>query len=447
MGLADYLKTKSTRFPNWFNRFILQLNCLGEYIYGPSYQRFKRSVETIDPEEKLLEIVNYAIKHVPYYRERYSGISITSIQDFKAIIKPIDKDEVMEHWNEFITDEIALFPHVSGTTGGTSGKSLKLLFPQNRYIVEEFFSRQARVWTGRGFNLRATIRNNRLPNVKVYAVNPFTREVVFDAFRGTDEYTRKVHATICKFKIRFLFAYPSGAYEFLKRCVDLRLGVGTLKCCLLSSESITNEQWVFFKKLGLQVSITYGHSEKLILAANRNNSEELYSFPKYGYLELLSSEEEDVKEGEIGEMVGSTLYNRCMPLLRYKTGDKAEYQGQCYIEGIGTSTILSRIYGRWNMSLVVRHDDVRLPMSAINLHSTFLEKVRGLQYIQEKKGELVATIIKSEEYSEEDESFIKGFLANVMGGEGYVSIRYVDKLIYQSNGKFIQFISRLDLQS
>lgn len=33
MGLADYLKTKSTRLPNWFNRTILQINCLGEYIW------------------------------------------------------------------------------------------------------------------------------------------------------------------------------------------------------------------------------------------------------------------------------------------------------------------------------------------------------------------------------------------------------------------------------
>lgn len=444
MSLADYLKTKSTRFPNWVNHLILKINCLGEYIYGPSYQKFKRSSETIIPEDRLLEMVDYAIKHVPYYRQRYSGCSINSIRDFKAIIKPIDKDEVMEHWDEFITDEISSFAHVSGTTGGTSGKPLKLLFPQNRYIVEEFFSRQARAWTGRKFNLRATIRNNKLSNNQAYAINPFTREIVFDAFRGTDEYTRTIHATIVKFKVRFLFAYPSGAHEFLKRCVDLGLGVGTLECCLLSSEGITNEQWIFFRKLGLQVSITYGHSEKLILAANRDNSEELYSFPKYGYLELLSDDGEDVKIGEVGEMVGSTLYNRCMPLLRYKTGDKAEYQGLRYIEGIGTSTILSRIYGRWNMSLVVRHDGVRLPMSAINLHSTFLERVRGLQYIQEKEGELIATIIKSEEYNQQDEEFIKSFLANVMDGEEYVSIRYVDKLIYQPNGKFIQFISKLD---
>ena len=63
-------------------------------------------MEFDNPDEKLIEIVNYAIENVPYYRKKYGNLRITSKKEFEEKIAFIDKDEVMAHWDDFLVDNI-----------------------------------------------------------------------------------------------------------------------------------------------------------------------------------------------------------------------------------------------------------------------------------------------------------------------------------------------------
>lgn len=88
--IADILKTGIANLPNWINIPLLRLNPLRESIYGPGYRKFKQSLPTIDPEQRLIEMANYAIANVPYYRTRYKGLAIKDIDQFKREIAFID---------------------------------------------------------------------------------------------------------------------------------------------------------------------------------------------------------------------------------------------------------------------------------------------------------------------------------------------------------------------
>ena len=139
MGLADYIKKKLPTWPNWINIILLNCNFLKSNIYGFSFGKVREKVNSLDEEKALLDVVNFAIKNVEYYRKRYAGVEIKTIEDFKSKIGFIDKDEVMVHWDEFIADNIDWTKNNVGTTGGTSGKSLKLVTPTNRYLREAVF--------------------------------------------------------------------------------------------------------------------------------------------------------------------------------------------------------------------------------------------------------------------------------------------------------------------
>lgn len=441
MGLADYVKKELPNWPNWINRILLRLNVFGNKVYGKSYETTLKDIERLCPEEKLCEIVNFAIKNVPYYRNKYGNLQIKSIKEFEDKIAFIDKDEVMSHWEDFLVDNIDWSKCNTGTTGGTSGKPLKLVIPNNRYIREAIFtnlSRKNSDWK-RG-DCRGVIRNNRLPANRDYLINPILKQFIFDAFRINDKYAVKIHKILKRNNVQFLFAYPSTVCQFLSICKKLNLDLSFLKAVHLSSEAVTDDQaWLITKTCGLKLSYTYGHSEKLIFAANDCKDMDLIIEPKYGYFELIDKDGKPLdKAGEIGEMVGTTFFNKYMPLIRYRTGDFAELGNKK--EG---KTTLKKIYGRRDKSLIYRNDGTTTSVTALNLHGEFYEHINGMQYIQEEKGKLIVLIIKNHLYSNKDEEFILSHIGNAMLGKENVEIRYVEKLILQPNGKFLPIISKI----
>lgn len=445
MGLADYIKKKLPTWPNWINIILLNCNFLKSNIYGFSFGKVRDKVNNLDEEKALLDVVNFAIKNVEYYRKRYAGVEIKTIEDFKSKIGFIDKDEVMAHWDEFIADNIDWTKNNVGTTGGTSGKSLKLVTPTNRYLREAVFIEKNRSRTGWFYDRKALIRNHKLPVGRLFEVNPLTRDFIFDAFCLNETYVKDICKIMKRYKVHYLHAYPSAAYQFLKLCVKQNIDISFIKACLLSSEGVTEEQYHFiFNTLNIPINVSYGHSEKLIFGGNKPENLDILIEPKYGFFELIDREGQEVNIiGDIGEMVGTTYFNYSMPLIRYKTGDYAEYGGILKDDDGLEKVVLSKIYGRWDKSLIYKSDGTTTSLTALNLHGEVYNHIDGLQYIQENKGYLKLLVIKNQLYTENDEKYLMEHVAYAMGGLEYVSIEYVDKLIFQSNGKFLPLISKI----
>ena len=240
MNIADYIKNKLPYWPNWINLLLMRFNFLGSRVYGKASENFKKNIPNIQPGQKLLEMVDFAIKNVPYYRNRYADIEIHNVDEFKEKIAFIDKNEVMAHWDDFLVDSIDWQKCVVGTTGGTSGKPLKLVQPKNRYVVESAFVSLIRGKSGWCYTPRALIRNHKLPAGRDFMLNPFTKDFMFDAFRMDERYAAKVYSIMKRYHIYYIHAYPSGAYQFLKLCHKQHLDLSFVKCCMLSSEALTD---------------------------------------------------------------------------------------------------------------------------------------------------------------------------------------------------------------
>lgn len=441
IGIADYIKNKIPLWPNWITLPLSKLNIFKGLVYGRAYLNFEKTYISENPEKKLLRIINYAIRHVPYYRERYSGLVIKSYDSFINNIGFIDKDTVMANWEKFISDEADLSKCIIGTTGGTSGKPLKLVMPKNRYTHSMFFWHRQLKRFGWNYHLTGVIRNHHLPNNRDYMVNPIMKQVIFDAFRSDDLYFQKVWKVLKKNNIKFIHAYPSSAYAFLKSCKNQNLDTSFIRCCFLTSEAIADFQKTLISDiLGIQILGSYGHSEKLCMAGTIPGSSEYEIDEEYGLTEIVNKEGVLCHEsGELGEIVGTTYFNYDFPLIRYRTGDYAKI-GEPNLTG---ERMLAQIDGRREKSLIYKYDGSYTNASALNLHGDYYERISGIQYIQDRKGYLRVLIIKDTNYTEEDDRFIRDFMSNAMGGEDFVSIEYVDKLVFNSNGKFLPLISNV----
>ncbi len=434
--------TQNNNFTNWI---LLTLNRFPSLLYGKAYRRKKQLIDKpFNYESTLLSIVNKAIDEVPYYNKKYARIN--DISEFSKQIDFIDKDIVIENYQSFFSEYFDSTKYITGTTGGTSGKSMKITIPRNRYnfelpVVHSFWER-----VGWNYNKRAVIRNHKLSENQNYKINPITKEIIFDAFRLNNEYISIIHNTLKKHHIQYIQAYPSTAFLFCTLCKKLNLDLNFLKGIFTSSEAVLDFQRnLIVNELKIPLYNFYGHSEKLVIGGYCEKKDYIHFEPSYGYAELIDQNGNTINTpGEIGEIVATGFNNPGMPLIRYKTGDFAEYVGKeckfCGRKGL----IVRNIIGHHTHNLIYKKDGTYTSTAALNLHNNLLNKINGMQYIQTEKGHLTVNIIKNDNFLINDEiKFLKHF-KNSMGSENVVELNFTTKLKSLPNGKFPLLISSIN---
>lgn len=440
MSISHFIKEQLPYWPNWLNWIFLRLNVLGKWAYGKAYVSFCHQIDDVSPEEELIKMVNLAIKTVPYYKQKYGNLHISCLKEFEEKIGLIDKEEVMAHWEDFIVEGIDWKKVFINTTGGTSGCPLKLVTPKNRYVINYAFHNRALERYGWHYNTKAVFRNSHLPQSRTYIINPLMKEVVFDSFRMDATYAHRCWKVMKRHHIKYINAYPSACYQFLKMCYNQHLELSFIKLAILSSEGVTEAQRNFIEEqLNIPIYSFYGHSERLIRADSMTKSSGFMIEEKFGYCELVTDDGSVINTiGQKGNMVGTTFVNPYFPLIRYKTGDYASFSSLKDGE-----RILCDIVGRWDKTQIYKIDGTSTSATAMNLHSELYEHIDGLQYVQEKKGFIKILIIKNHLFTEFDETNIKEHIGQAMNGTEFVQIEYVDKLIIQENGKFLPLIQHI----
>lgn len=436
-------------FPNSINHRLLALNRNPVRIYGSRYGTYRSflrdSAQHYDPLPKLIATVNDAISRVPYYQQRYDNRRVVSLVEFEEQIGFLDKDTILANFPEFMARGIDLSTYDRGTTGGTSGKPLQLIMPRERYVVEMATMHSLWERAGYRFDVRAVIRNHRLDDRKLYRINPITREVIFDGFRLNSDYFARIYETITKHSIRFIHCYPSTAYEFATFLLENRLDTSGIKAFLSGSENIFNYQRELIQgQLGIRFYNWYGHSEQLVLAGYCVGTDHYHVEPTYGYFELVDEMGRLVREtGGIGEIVGTSFHNPGMPFIRYRTGDYAEYVGDWCPNCGRHLPIIRNIQGRWSGDRVYSADGTFVTTTALNLHNDLYQVINGIQYLQHSKGVLEVLIVKSKDYKPHHEKALYAHFNSKLGVGTTVSIRYVERLLRNANGKFVHIISRV----
>jgi phenylacetate-CoA ligase len=145
----------------------------------------------------------------------------------------------------------------------------------------------------------------------------------------------------------------------------------------------------------------------------------------------------------VGEIIGTSLHNPGMPFIRYRTGDYAEYVGnRCPACG-RSLPVIRNIRGRWSGDRIYNADGTFVTTTALNLHNELYQVMNGMQYLQERKGELIVLIIRSPAYTERHELALLSHFKTKLDQCTHVEIRYVDRLIRKPNGKFVHIISSI----
>lgn len=326
------------------------------------------------------------------------------------------------------------------TTGGTAGQPLGLWIDKDASVRDWAFVVNA--WSRVGFRLderRLVLRGRRLgagEQRKLLEYEQLRREMYVSVFDLDRDHLPEIRRAVRRFGSRYVHGYPS-AMEVLGRSLKENNQKYRPSALLAVSENLYPGQRELLEKLyeGARLFSIYGMSEKGAFASECETSTELHVEPLYGYVELVDAVGNRVDEpGVRGEIVVTGLISRCMPLIRYRTGDYAAWSGGPCSCG-RPHPRLGQIEGRWTQEYLVAKSGSKISMTALNIHSAAFDHVRRFQFVQETPGHVTLLIEPSESYREADGERLSEELSAKLSDQVVLTLKLVDRVPQTHLGK------------
>lgn len=439
---------------------LIPFSCLAGKAYRSTYRRgdwFDRvsRMELRQYQERVLgEVLRFAVEQVPVYRRLRPVVERHKPFEALKAFPLLDKDTIQAHQQDYLPRDFENIPHYETSTGGTSGNQLKIFHDDRAQSVEMGFMH--RQWRRVGYTARhrkATFRGVSFSNLKpgvFWQHNPIYNELQFSPFHMSETKLGAYVDQIIRFAPSYFHGYPS-ALDVLAEYVS-RHGLSDkmprIKAAFLGSEGASTEQRERIERaFGTRAYSWYGHSERVVLAGECEKNSTYHHFPDYGILEIIDDNGNSCdREGEQGEIVGTGLFNRCMPLIRYRTGDYATRLeskcecGRCWDR-------FTDVEGRWKQHMVIGKSGTRISIAALNMHGPLFERVVRYQYYQDKPGVCVFKVMVAPEFTERDATEIEMAYENKVGEELRFKLKVVDEIPLTARGKLKLLDSRLNVQS
>ncbi|MCZ3376237.1 phenylacetate--CoA ligase family protein [Rhizobium sp. AG207R] len=354
-----------------------------EEIDRPFSERRARAVA------RLAETVAFAGVKVPYYRDLFSSIGFDPakvaadpryIEDLPYLTKDIIREQGQRLLRE---DRDGIRIHVA-KTGGSTGPSAHIHYDQEAADWSSAITQESRRRIG-NTHWRSELhfaskfpevfpwRDRMREHVKCFAMN---RDNIFFATFASEE-LEQIWRRIKSIRPHLAHAHPSTADQLAAHVETTRGKDKGFQIFESSGELLEARQRERIERvLQCQVIDRYGLAEAGVIAYQIDpKSSDMRFYEFFAWPELRTEEETgltDIPEGaRSGELVITPLFNRMMPLLRYRTGDNAILAHQ------PNGIVIPRMVGRV-------HDVIMLGGTPLPTHfiQDVLDRVGGIREFQ-----------------------------------------------------------------
>lgn len=420
-------------------------------FYSKYYQRIKRYQNNANCTELwqdiLINQLNYAIENIPFYQQ-YNKIE--SVEDIVKL-PIVDKESISKNRTQFINQKLKNNV-LKSNTGGSSGTPFS-------FIIEKGITRPKEAahfdwyWSQYGYKPGEKvlmIRGKSLKNNADYEYQAINNKLVISCYNLNQSSIKKIYTQILKFKPKFIHAYPSSLLTFtkeLKLYLENKRPDFEVTTIFLGSEYLFEQDKTFFEKYYNSKAINwYGHSECLIHGGKCELSGDYHFYPFYGYLELVDENDNLITAPNIeGRIIATGFDNKVMPLIRYDTGDIGVYseKTECKCGFKGKS--LSKIVGRGKDFIVLNNGtQVTLTAFIFGQHHEEFSKIREMQLIQDKPGEVLLKVVPLNNFSLPEQNKLKNRLTkSVNKGSLKIDIQLVSNIEKTHRGKHRLLIQKL----
>ena len=408
--------------------------------------------------QQLGKLLNNAYENVPYYKKVFDerGLKPKDIQDFKDLQKLpfLTKEIIRDNLNDLKARNYPAEKLEYVTTGGSTGIPLGLYYEKGVSCAIEWAFMKTQ-WDRVGYHFRdkcVILRGNVVKSAdsaKFWERSLFGRWLILSSYHMTDEKLPKYIEKIKKFKPNFIQAYPSTITILARFMRESNIEpFPTVKAILCGSENLYQWQRELLEEVfQCRVFSWYGHSEMAVLAGECEKNNFYHIFPEYGIVELIGKDGKYVTDGnEVGEIVATSLNNFACPLIRYRTMDLA-VPSNAKCDCGRNYPLLKKVEGRLQ-EIVVTKDRRLITLTALIFaqHFEAFSKVKEMQLMQEEEGELMVRIVKTLQYSENDEQEFLTKMQKAVGNGLDINFEYVDHIPRTETGKYRFLIQKLPIE-
>lgn len=390
-------------------------------------------------ESKLRALINHAYHSVPYYNAIFKERNIRpedikTIEDLKKL--PIlTKEDIRNHFSQLIAVNAKDYKYGIGKTSGTTGKPLPFLLDQQNREMEYASQWRQRIWANTNFSSKIVVFRASLgwrkfeQNTPCWKFNALSKELEFNILGMDDNMLKTYVEKLKKFGPDLIEGYPS-AIQLLAMYI-LKYNVNGISPTAIrtSSETLSDSQRSIIEN-GFRCKVYDWYAQSEYVASAGQCSEGDYHIVESGIMEFIRDGEQ-VGEGEVGEIVGTRLYNYSMPFIRYRTGDIGKYSGEKCNCGRGLPIIQS-IEGRVSDTLITPSGKL-LSATTFEVYwkcriSPHTPNVDYVHIIQKSKRKLLIEMVKKEHYSNEETQTILRELRALLSSEVEVEFKDLDSI-------------------
>jgi phenylacetate-CoA ligase len=394
-------------------------------------------------KNKKEEIVNFHMKNNDFYK------SFVSKKKWDWNSLPIlQKENLQLSLEERLSNGYTLKNIFKNSTSGSTGSpfsfakdkfshALTWTIIKNRFNWHSLYGkRQARFY---GMPKKMVGKGKEL--IKDFAANRF-RFNVFDLTDvAFDKWINKFSST----KFVYINGYTSVLVVFAKylttKGLVLKEICPSLKACVVTSEMLfESDKELLNKSFGVKIINEYGASELDLIAFEDEKNNWVINTEAL-FVEVLDEENKVVKDGKVGNIVITSLFNKAHPFIRYKIGDKGA------IKKISPKiTILQNLEGR-------SEDLVKLPSGKVSPGLTFYyitkslieesNDIKEIKIIQTKLDTFIINYVSCNKLDKFREDKIRQALTEYLEVNLTIVFTKLEKLERTKSGKLKQFTSLL----
>lgn len=422
---------------------------------------------------RLNEIIKYAREHSPYYAKLYSKLSANP--SF-AELPPVTKSELMEHWNEWVTDQNVKLADVQKfmssrenlgrkfakkyqvyTTSGSTGNPLVMLCDNTTANVtngisfsrayarsedmKSFIAKGGRsigVYADSGFYL-----GNGSIHAKLRAFPWKKRQIgIVDALLPTEKIVQRLN----EFQPVMLGGYPSNLELLISEQQSGKLHISP-SIIMTGGEYLSPQlRSQLSEVFNCYVQTSYSCTEGGTIACECREKH-LHLNDDWLIIEPVDKDFKPVADGELAEKILLTnLSNFTQPLIRYEVTDRIIMHNEpC---SCGNPSPWIEIEGRTDDVVAFEQKGEKIRVAPLAIYATLKEvhELRRFQLIVSSNNNLELRLIPAEgvsvdeAYTKATES-LKGFLSS-QGVTEYNCVLSKDlPMTHKSSGKFKHIIN------
>jgi phenylacetate-CoA ligase len=316
---------------------------------------------------------------------------------------------------------------------------LEVLVHPNQWIMEQGVV--FRHWKWSGYNFRdpiAMVRSYVPPNdTKLWYSNKITNFTYYSPFHLNDNNIPKYLNHMKALGISILRGYPSSIVTLAEYVLKTNHPTPKIKLILTASEALSDrDREVIEQAFGAKVSNHYGLAEQVVMMGDCEKHEGLHHYDEYGYLELINTEDPNVKK-----IIGTNLYNITTPLIRYDTGDLAIVTEKPCSCGKTLPTI-KNIIGRRD-SMIKTQTGASIP--TVNFYTMFNEfqEIERWQIVQESLTRILIKLKTNNISKDRVDELIKQMKKRFINSNIEIVVEINTFFIQKTEGKTNSFVSML----